>query len=629
MRRFVLIASFVIVAMTILLLPVSAEGNFGTLAEKIDDSVIPQCHIFGDELHGTTEHCDGWYNENCAKVLLRYTVNGQETDVTYPTYYILENESILTWNFERLGNYLGVDISVENIISIELPYGLTEVPRRAFVDDEHWLEEGTEEKPYPHATASDTLTYVKVPNSLLVIGDFAFAHCVSLSQFESEALEDHEGELEEGAPVQGNHNHQMIQSIGYRAFHDCPLTTFNFNKHLVHLGEGAFEGCRFTEINLSKCVELKKIPAYCFHENDDYHISQIILSVSVEEIGDFAFTGSSASYIFLGTSLKKIGKGAITMAGKVELLVIPATITDIVKNSIVTQSNDYTPVIVAAKDVADVEALMAVFKDAGSSFKFTGNASQVLAKSLDFLGESTLCANFLGGHMIDPSSDITEIVYPNGIGHEGVAYGGSCLVCQQETKETTVRPILIAKGYSVSTYGDMPAFVNGFEIYTNALEAYEAVYGECEIGVLFLTKTNYDKYLGEGLDLRNNISSIGACLTESELPNSADINYSTIEFFVTYSKGIGVVDNSGIARGDMQIVISAYLLHKDETKAYKNFVSEMEDGTLEMEQKVLYNTSYYVQDQDDICVGGETDDGKYLTVSYNSIYGYISSQEEH
>ena len=625
MKKVVLLASFFIIAISIFVFPVSASTEFGALAEKIDDSIIPQCHIFGDELHGTEEHCDGWYNEKCARVLLKYTDNGQEVTVTYPTYYILENESTLTWNLERLSSYIGVDLSIKNIIAIELPYGLTEVPRRAFVDDEHWVEEGTSEKPYPHATESNSLTYVRVPNTLLTIGDFAFAHCVALAEFESETLADHEGE-NDGA-IEGNHNHQMIQSIGYRAFHDCPLDTFNFNKHLVHLGEGAFEGCHFTEINLSKCVELKSIPAYCFHENDNYHISEIILSASVEEIGDYAFTGSSASYIFLGTSLKKIGTGAITMDGKVELLVIPATITELSNDSIVTQSKDYTPVIVSAKSADDVQALMDVFESSGTDFKFSGNASKVLAKSLDFLSDTTLCADFLGGHMIDPTSDITDIVYPYGIGHEGTAYGGNCIVCQQATTETTVRPILISKGYSVCTYDGMHAFVNGFEIYSNALEAYESVYGECEIGVLFLMKSVYDNYIGEGIDLRDNISGVGAYLTESKLEESKERSISTIEFIVTYSKGIGYVDGSEIARGDEQIVISAYLIHKDETKAYKDVVVQAEDGTLEARQISL--PSYYVQDQDDICVGGKTNDGKYLTVSYNSIYGYVRSQNEH
>ena len=625
MKRIVLVASFIVIAMVLFMLPVSAEAGFGALGDKIDDAIIPQCHIFGDELHGSEEHCDGWYNENCARVLLKYVdTNGQEQTVTYPTYYVLENDSTLTWNFERLGAYLGVELSVSNVVSIEIPYGVTEVPRRAFVDDAHWIEEGTSEKPYPHATESTTLKYVSVPNSLLTIGDYAFAHCTSLAEFESETLADHEGENDS---VEGNHNHQMIQSIGYRAFHDCPLTTFNFNKHLVHLSEGAFEGCHFTKINLSKCIELKVIPAYCFHENDNYHIDEIILSASIEEIGDYAFTGSSASYIFLGTSLKKIGKGAIAMSGKVELLVIPATITELSSDSITTQSNDYTPVVVSAKTTDDVDALMNVFKSAGSSFKFAGNAKNVLAQSLDFLADTTLCTDFLGGHMIDPTSNITDIIYKNGIGHEGIAYGGNCIVCQQATEETTVRPILISKGYSVCTYGDAPAFVNGFEIYTNALKAYESVYGECEIGVVFLTKTIYDGYISEGMDLRENISLYGACLNESEYANTTGIEYSTLDFVVKYSKGIGVVDGSGVARGDEQLVISAYMLHKDETKAYKDVVMQAEDGTLDMAKSML--PTYYVQDQDDICIGGETNDKKYLTVSYNSIYGYIASQDEH
>ena len=176
-------------------------------------------------------------------------------------------------------------------------------------------------------------------------------------------------------------------------------------------------------------------------------------------------------------------------------------------------------------------------------------------------------------------------------------------------------------------YDDKHAFVNGFSVYHNALQAYEAVYGECEIGVLFVMKSVYDAYVTEGFDIRNNITSIGAYMSDS-LVNGTDVNdYSALEFIFTYSKGIGYVDGSEIARGDEQIVISAYLLHKDESKAYKDVVMPTADGELDMAKEVYYNTSFYVQDTDDICVGGKTEDGKYLTVSYNSIYGYISSYE--
>ena len=56
-----------------------------------------------------------------------------------------------------------------------------------------------------------------------------------------------------------------------------------------------------------------------------------------------------------------------------------------------------------------------------------------------------------------------------------------------------------------------------------------------------------------------------------------------------------------INRGEAQVVICAYGYEKNTGKVH------------------------YVQDLDEICVAGKTEDGKYFTVSYDSIYGYIRS----
>ena len=626
MKKFLLfVASMVIVVSSLLLVINAADPNFGTLKGEEYKNIIPQCHIFGDELNFTAEHKDGWFNEECARVLLKYTVNGTTKTETYPTYYIIKNDSTLVWDFAPLEACLestyGADItlSVESVIQIEIPFGITEIPRRCFVPDNYWYENGTADKPEPHAVASDFLTYVELPNSLLKIADYAFAHCTSLSRIDSQRLADHEGEEGDG-PVQGNHNHQMLQHIGFRAFHDCPISSFNFNKHLVHLGEAAFEGCHFTKIDLSKCVELKVIPAYCFHENANYHIETIMLSSSIEELGDYAFTGSSAGHVFLGLSLKKVGHGALTMSGSPEFVIIPPTLTEIYDDSFDFGNKSYSPIIVSADSANDVKELFNVLKSAGyTDLKQMNNPSKVYSDSVKFFADTKnpFCLTYLGGHTADPNSDIKSVEYPYGIMHEGTAYGGICAICDQATESVTVRPIMIAKGYSIRLYGELAAFSNGYEVYHNSLAVYESVYGECEIGLLFALASKYNGASANGgFDFRNNISSIGAILDENQLNMGED---ASMDFIMTYSKGL--VTPEGANRGAEPVVIAAYLLHKDAEKAGDK-----------------YNTSLYVQDTDELCIhktynsngdvvqNGMTADGKYCMVSYNSISG-IAHQE--
>ena len=116
-------------------------------------------------------------------------------------------------------------------------------------------------------------------------------------------------------------------------------------------------------------------------------------------------------------------------------------------------------------------------------------------------------------------------------------------------------------------------------------------------------------------DLYDDIDKMGACLNETEHLAPGQTSFATMDYVMTYSKGLSyeVTDENGnvtvVDRGGVPLVISAYLYHKD--------------GTLAGE---MANKAYYVQDTDDICIAGITADGKYVTVSYNSIYGNMLRQ---
>lgn len=627
MRKIIFFILCLAITVTALLMTVSAASySFGTIAAPIEE--IPQNHIFGDEAHGTGEHNDGWYlsndgvtlNQDVAKVKLKYTKNGTTTTVTYPTYYIIANDSTLNWDFEHVSAYLGVELNVGNIVAIEIPYGITRIPTKAFVlpgkfvepeNTEQYTKDGKKLADHPRGyvgTANTALEYVFISNTVFNIDDFAFAHCINLATFGSNSLPT---DTEDGQPVMGMHNHQMLQSIGYRAFHDCEkITAFNFNKHLVYLGEGAFQGCSLKEINLTKCIELRVIPAYCFHESNAGQIKNILLSNSVEEIGDYAFTGASATNIFLGTDVKKIGHGAIDM-NKAKNLILPVALEEIYDDSIQIGANSYVAIIAGAKNQDEVAAVLKVVREAGLNLKHDDKPNKIWDNTQNFF-DGTFCIDYLGGHTVDhDSTTIKSVSYPYGIDHEGYALG-SCGVCQQMLNtEVTISPIIIAKGFSICTYNGLDAFTNGFEVYHDALNVYEAMYGEVELGILFLLDQKYNT----NYDLYKDINKMGVCLTY--LVKNETVSFTAMDYVMTYSKGLvyEVVDAQGnvtvVDRGSVPVVIAAYLCHKDSTKAGN-----------------LAGTSYYVQDKDDLCVAGTTTDGKYVTVSYNSIYGYVRSMSE-
>ena len=610
---FILCFSISLVAM---LVSVSASNfapdySFGKMAAPVDG--ISQKHIFGDEEHGKGDHQDGWYHEGAARVELKCKKNGVTTTVTYPSYYILKNDSTLVWDFETLSDLLELDVvlNVGDIVAMEIPYGITAIPACAFVLPGAFDGTITEEHPHGHVDPekpNETLKYVKVSNSVLTIGNCAFAHCTNLATFNSNVSD-------EGAA--GLHNHQMIQSIGYRAFHGCAkLTAFNFNNHLVSLGEGAFEGCSFHQINLSKCVELKVIPAHCFHESGSSTSgdgSAIILSSSIEVIGDGAFEGAKAETIFLGTGVEIIGHNAIYIP-KANYLIIPGSIQTIYEDSIKFGANSYKLVVAGTMDLEKIEAILGKLEVTGLDLKHMDKSDKILENTKAFFRNTNFCVQYLGGHSIDHNSqNITSVSYLNGIDHQGVAMG-DCGVCLQPV-DTGVKltPIIVAKGYSICTFNGLYAFTDGFEVYHDALAVYERIYGECEIGIVFILAEKYNP----NLDLRSDIKDMGLYFDENSLLTSGQVTYASIEYIMTYSKGLVYEDAQGneINRGEVPIVISAYLLHKENKT-----------------DEELAGTSLYVQDKDDICIAGFVKDkdgnDKYATVSYNSIYGNLMNISE-
>ena len=148
------------------------------------------------------------------------------------------------------------------------------------------------------------------------------------------------------------------------------------------------------------------------------------------------------------------------------------------------------------------------------------------------------------------------------------------------------------------------------------LALYEKLYGDCELGILFMRKNRYnevdDANGNDTVDIRNDIGTLGVCLDENTLKAMSTHPdkdyYSSIDFIMTYKMGLDHKDENGVPRSKEQVVISAYMLHKEEKAGN------------------LKNTSMYVQDKDDICKAGETNDKKYVTVSYESVYGVLQAQ---
>lgn len=557
MKKIVLsliIIGFIICAFFVNVSAASIYAEYGEpirITDENGNDIALDNGIFGTDGHFST-----------ATAMTLFVYEGEE--YTFPSYYSIINNSTLTWDFSIVQKYLQdltgstAPVTVSNIRQMDIPYGITEIPRRCFVDDAHWFENGTDDQPEPHAKESSTLDYISFPITLLKIDDFAFAHCIELSNIDMPA-------------------DVRIQHIGYRAFHGNRFTSFVFNEHLIYLGEACFEHCDFENINLSKCTELKEIPANAFHESEATKV-QIILSNSIERIGKNAFTGLHASILYLGTSLKYVDEYAFD-ADKLDLLLVPVTLEKLEVTAFATGAANTKIAIVGPyndESAAKLATVLNVCEGAKKLASATG--SGLISYTQDYFSSGSFCEDYCGGHTYDDKSEVSgSVTFPNGFDHEGYVTGATCGVCLTPSEEThTILPIIFSKGYSLCEYNDMIAYTNGFEINHGSLAVYESVHGTLDLGIVFLGAASYQS----GDDL----------YTIAPVKMAIDKTVPTFDFIVTYS--------TGELRVAVPVIIAAYL-------------------------KDANGNCTYIQDQDEICLAGKTSDGLFNTISYNSIYGDV------
>ena len=142
-------------------------------------------------------------------------------------------------------------VSVENLESVILPYGVTELNSAAFRN-------------------CPALTNVSLPNSLISIGERAFENCTALENI-----------------IFSN----ALKYIHSDAFDNCcSLTSVSLPNTVLFIGDKAFQNCTALE-NITLSNNLESIGAYAFRYCNS--LTNIVIPNTVLSIGDDAFYSCS------------------------------------------------------------------------------------------------------------------------------------------------------------------------------------------------------------------------------------------------------------------------------------------------------------------------------------------------
>ena len=203
------------------------------------------------------------------------------------------------------------------ISSIEIPNTVTSIGSSAFYD-------------------CPELTTVTIPDSVTSIGSNAFESCTELTTVT----------MGDSVTDMGNHVFSectslkkiklsnSLKTIGYATFYNCiSLTEVTIPKTLQSASFasfGTFEGCKnLTGVTLEEGIE--KVPDYLFKNCTT--LETVKIPTSVTAIGTGAFRNSQITSIELPDSVTAIGNYAFDGCEKLEKATIPYTVTSISSNA--------------------------------------------------------------------------------------------------------------------------------------------------------------------------------------------------------------------------------------------------------------------------------------------------------
>ncbi len=152
------------------------------------------------------------------------------------------------------------------------------------------------------------LTSVKLPDSLVGMGNGAFKGCNNLSS------------------VSVNKN---LKIIGPYAFYACTLDTIEIPSSVETIGESAFNNNSIKKVTVGKLIETKEL-SEIIKGSSITDVTEVIILDDVTKIFDYAFSGCTGlTYVTIPESVTSIGRVAFYNCTSLTSITIPDSVTSI------------------------------------------------------------------------------------------------------------------------------------------------------------------------------------------------------------------------------------------------------------------------------------------------------------